>query len=116
MIGSGGGGASRLRRRSGRVAMDPNSGVIILGIVQVICLLALAGAGFALWTSGRRAAEKLQPLTSRATRLKDLGTRVATSARAKSQQIATVGQALAEHLAQKWRTTSRIVHEVTHPD
>jgi hypothetical protein len=96
--------------------MDPNTGVIILGIVQVICLLALIGAGLALWASGRGAAGKMQPVVRVATRLKDLGVRMAASARAKSQQIVTVGQALAEHLAQKWRTTSRIVHEVTHPD
>jgi hypothetical protein len=96
--------------------MDPNTGVIVLAIVQVLCLAALIGAGLALAASGRGAAGKMQPVIRRAMRLKELGTGMVATARGKSQQIAAVAQALASHLAQKWQTTSRIVHEVTHPN
>jgi predicted secreted protein len=96
--------------------MDPNTGVIILAIVQGLCVLALIGAALVLMASGRRAGAKMQPVIGPAVRLKDLGMRMAATARGKSQQIAAVAQALAEHLAQKWRTTTRIVHEVTHPE
>jgi predicted secreted protein len=96
--------------------MNPETGVIILAIIQVLCLAALIVAALVLMASGRGAAGRLQPVVGPALRLKQLGTRMAATARGKSQQIAAVAQTLAEHLAQKWRTTTRIVHEVAHPD
>jgi hypothetical protein len=96
--------------------MNPETGVIILAIIQVLCLVAMIVAGLFLWASGRGAAGRMRPVVGPALRLKQLGIQMAATARGKSHQIAAIAQSLTEHLAQKWRTTSRIVHEVAHPE
>lgn len=95
--------------------MDAQTGIVILGVIQILCFLGIVGAGVALAVTGRNAKRRVAPTVARARRLQELGAQRATSARQKA--LAMVGQAKAvrRHVAQKWSTTRRLVHEAIHP-
>jgi hypothetical protein len=96
--------------------MDPDTGIIILGIAQAVCLVAMIGAAIALALSARRFKAAADSVRGGGERLAKIGMDARDAAVARVQRVTETSQALVRGLEQRWQTIRHLALEVARPE